>query len=164
MIGRIGINSPKELLFVFGDGPSEFVCLFTLFQSDSVGQVSVYAGSDHLKLNHQATLIFNWKLWTYHAEKLYFVMSPKLEWGCLGMWVRSNVCEYISSCYRVVPFFKLFACVSCMTCKSYSQWPWAWLTIVTLHCDVGLSENLRHDCCFCGPRVMHDDIKSSCQS
>ena len=52
MIGRIGINSPKELLFVFGDGPSEFVCLFTLFQSDSVGQVSVYAGSEYLKLNH----------------------------------------------------------------------------------------------------------------
>ena len=52
MIGRIGINSPKELLFVFGDGPSEFVCLFTLFQSVPVGQVSVYAGSEYLKLNH----------------------------------------------------------------------------------------------------------------
>ena len=46
------MNSSKELLFVFGDGPSEFVCLFTLFQSDSVGQVSVYAGSEYLKLNH----------------------------------------------------------------------------------------------------------------
>ena len=52
MIGGLGINSSKELLFVFGDGPSEFVCLFTLFQSDSVGQVSVYAGSEYLKLNH----------------------------------------------------------------------------------------------------------------
>ena len=46
------MNSSKELLFVFGDGPSEFVCLFTLFQSDSVGQVSVYAGSEYLELNH----------------------------------------------------------------------------------------------------------------
>ena len=52
MIGKLGMNSSKELLFVFGDGPSEFVCLLTLFQSDSVGQVSVYAGSEYLELNH----------------------------------------------------------------------------------------------------------------